>query len=184
MNTRGVVILTLVVLTSCGLFPALASADDTVETGRLLAVLLDSGRVVIGVNQAMINDIEQGNKGFTVEVFEKQMSEKFKARTGVDLANIKNEKVPAQAKVLLPMLMEAGKTVTRNYQPIINKQGMGFKNFIPATWGTQAAALFTAESGAYMKQTAPVKLVRNQKNVPDEFEAALKGGKKTDWSFL
>src|ERR1051326_3955385 len=95
MNTRGVIVLTLM-LAGLGTFPSLVSADDTVETGRLLAVLLDSGRVVVGANQGLINDIERGDKGFTVEVFEKQVFEKFKARTGVDLANIKNERVPAQ----------------------------------------------------------------------------------------
>src|SRR5205085_2404335 len=56
------------------------AADDPVETGRLLAVLHDSGRVTIGANQSLINDPDKGDKGFTPDVFEKQVTEKFKDR--------------------------------------------------------------------------------------------------------
>ncbi|MEK7222534.1 MAG: hypothetical protein AAB130_05420, partial [Nitrospirota bacterium] len=131
-----------------GLSPAPALADaESVETGRLLAILLDSGRVAVAGVQALINDETKGDKGFTPEVFEQRMVEKFKERSGVDLTKLKTEKVPAQAKQLLPMLVEAGKKVVATYQPILNKQGLAYKNFIPATWGTQAAAIFTARTG-------------------------------------
>src|SRR2546428_508917 len=76
------------------------------------------------------------------------------------------------AKKLLPMLVEASKKTVATYQPIINKQGMGFKNFIPATFGTHAAAIFTAKTGFYLKQTTFDELLRNPKNKADEFEAA------------
>src|SRR5438093_4775562 len=93
-----------------GLFPVIASAsEEAIETGRLLAILLDSGRVTVGANQALINDPDKGDKGFTPEVFEKQLTEKFKDRAKVDLANLKNEKVPAMAKELLPKLVDASK---------------------------------------------------------------------------
>ena len=65
------------------------SADeDAVETGRLLAVLLDSGRVTIGANLPLINDPDKGDKGFTPEVFEKQLTDKFKERAKVDLEQL------------------------------------------------------------------------------------------------
>ena len=55
-----------------GLFPVMVSAsEDAVETGRLLAILLDSGRVTVGANQSLINDPDKGDKGFTPEAFEK-----------------------------------------------------------------------------------------------------------------
>ncbi|MDO8547268.1 MAG: DUF3365 domain-containing protein [Nitrospirales bacterium] len=152
--------------------PALADAD-TVETGRLLAILLDSGRVTIAGVQALINDPEKGDKGFTPDVFEEGVIAKFKDRSGVDLTKLKTEKVPAQAKQLLPMLVEAGKKVVATYQPILNKQGLAYKNFIPATWGTQAAAIFTARTGTYLKQTTLDEVLRNPKNKADEFEAAV-----------
>ncbi|MEK6548581.1 MAG: DUF3365 domain-containing protein [Nitrospirota bacterium] len=157
-----------------GLSPAPALADaESVETGRLLAILHDSGRVTIAGIQALINDPEKGDKGFTPEVFEQRLIEKFKERSGVDLTKLKTEKVPAQAKQLLPMLVESGKKVVATYQPILNKQGLAYKNFIPATWGTQAAAIFTARTGTYIKQTTMEEVLRNPKNKADEFEAAV-----------
>lgn len=154
------------------LLPPPARANpDAVETGRLLAVLHDSGRVTVGANQSLINDPEKGNKGFTPEVFEKQVIEKFKERANVDLVNLKTEKVPDLAKKLLPQLVDSMKQVVADYQIVINKQGVGFKGFIPATFGTQAAAKFRAKTGVYLKQT--MNPPRNPKNTPDEFEAKV-----------
>lgn len=162
------------VFLAMGFSPSAAFADaEAVETGRLLAILLDSGRVTIAGVQALINDEAKGDKGFTPEVFEGRVIEKFKERSGVDLAKIKTEKVPEQARKLLPMLVEAGKKVVATYQPILNKQGLAYKNFIPATWGTQTAAIFTARTGTYLKQTTMDAVLRNPKNKADEFEAAV-----------
>lgn len=175
MKTWGAIIaFVMLALIGLAVAPSSTLADtDTVETGRLLAILLDSGRVTVGSVQALINDPEKGEKGFTPEAFETQLFRQFQERTGIDLANLKNGKVPSQAKQLLPLLVESSKKVVATYQPIINKQGLGFKNFIPATFGTQVAALFTVKSGTYIKQTAPSSILRNAKNAPDEFEAAM-----------
>jgi hypothetical protein len=157
-----------------GLFPVIVSAsEEAIETGRLLAILLDSGRVVVGANQALINDPDKGDKGFTPEAFEKQLTEKFKERAKVDLSKLKDEKVPHMAKELLPQLVDVSKKTVADYQPVINKQGVGFKGFIPATFGTQAAAKFTAKSGIYLKQTTLDGFLRNPKNKADEFEAGV-----------
>ena len=156
-----------------GLYPSSVAANpELVETGRLLAILLDSGRVTVGSVQALINDPNKGDKGFTPEVFEQKLLAKFKERSGVDLQDLQNEKVPPMAKKLLPMLVEASKKTVATYQPIINKQGMGFKNFIPATFGTHAAAIFTVRTGFYLRQTTLDELLRNPKNKADQFEAA------------
>ena len=156
-----------------GLYPSSVAANpELVETGRLLAILLDSGRVTVGSVQALINDPNKGDKGFTPEVFEQKLLVKFKERSGVDLQDLQNEKVPPMAKKLLPMLVEASKKTVATYQPIINKQGMGFKNFIPATFGTHAAAIFTVRTGFYLRQTTLDELLRNPKNKADQFEAA------------
>lgn len=152
-----------------GLSPAVVfAAADEVETGRLLAVLHDSGRVTIGANQPLINDPDKGDKGFTPDNFEKQVTAKFKDRAKVDLGNLKNEKVPELAKKLLPQLIDAMRATVSDYQPVINRPGVGFKGFIPATFGTQAAAKFRAKSGVYLKQTQNPP--RNPKNTPDDFE--------------
>ena len=148
---------------------ALAGPEqDAAETGRLLAILLDSGRVTVGANQALINDAEKGDKGFTPEVFEKQLVEKFKERSGVDLTNLKSANVPEMAKKLLPQLVEASKRTVAENQSTINKKGVGF---IPATFGTQAAAKFSGMAGIYLKQTTHDGLLRNPANKADGFEA-------------
>jgi hypothetical protein len=153
---------------------ALAGPEqDAAETGRQLAILLDSGRVTVGANQALINDAEKGDKGFTPEVFEKQLVEKFKERSGVDLTNLKSANVPEMAKKLLPQLVEASKQTVAANQSIINQKGVAFKGFIPATFGTQAAAKFSAQAGMYLKQTTLDGFLRNPANKADEFEAGV-----------
>lgn len=174
MKKNMVIVAFLAILMGVGFSPQPVLADaDEIETGRLLAILLDTGRVTIGANLPLINDPAKGDKGFTPEVFEKQLTEKFKERAKVDLANLKNEKVPASAKELLPKLVEASKSTVADYQPVINKQGVGYKGFIPATFGTQAAAKFSSKSGIYLKQTTHDGLLRNPKNKADEFEAGV-----------
>ncbi len=160
------------VFLSVGVSPTpVFAGEDAVETGRLLAVLHDSGRVTVGANQPLINDPDKGDKGFTPENFEKQVIAKFRDRAKVDLENLKAEKVPELAKKLLPQLIDAMKQTVANYQPVINRTGGGFKGFIPATFGTQAAAAFRAKTGVYLKQTQNPP--RNPKNQPDEFELKI-----------
>ena len=156
------------------LAPASVLANpDLVETGRLLAILLDSGRGTVGANQPLINDPAKEDKGFTPDVFEKQLVEKFKGRSGVDLANLKAANVPATAKTLLPELVAASKKTVADNQASINRKGVAFKGFTPAHFGTQAAAEFSSKTGIYMKQTAPDTVLRNPKNKADEFEAGV-----------
>ena len=65
------------------------------ETSRLLAILFDSGRLVVGMNQDLINDASKGDKGFTPAVFETQMLKVFEQRTGINLSN-SSDKLPAR----------------------------------------------------------------------------------------
>jgi general secretion pathway protein A len=171
---RWIILFIVIPLIAIGIAPIRAFANpDVIETGRLLAILLDAGRVTVGANQPLINDPAKGDKGFTPEVFEKQLSEKYKERAGVDLGNLKDAKVPEMAKKLLPQLVEASKSTVADNQAVINKQGVAFKGFIPATFGTQAAAKFSEKFGVYLKQTTHAGLLRNPKNKPDDFEAAV-----------
>lgn len=152
--------------------PALAN-PDLVETGRLLAILLDAGRATVGANQPLINDAGKGDKGFTPDVFEKQLIERFKGRSGVDLANLKAAGVPETAKGALPQLVEASKKTVAGNQENINRPGVAYKGFTPAHFGTQAAAEFSTKTGIYLKQTTQDGLLRNPKNKADAFEAGL-----------
>lgn len=144
------------------------------ETARLLAKLLESGRLVIEHNQALIDDPHKGDKGFTPEVFERQIHDAFRQRTGVDLTAPAAKAplaVPPLARTLLPALIDAGKDVVRDAQVVINQRGIGYKNFIPATFGSQAAARFSKRSHIQLKQTAIQP--RNPKNEPDVYEASV-----------
>lgn len=164
--------LTGLLLLVLGPFNAWAN-DDAVETARLLAVLLDSGRVTVGMNQELINDPSKGYKGFTPEVFENQVIAVFKQRTGVDLATIDRATVPDVAKLLLSRLLEESKKTIASYQTVINLAGLKYKGLIPATFGTETAHRFENWSGVYLKQTAPERLLRNPKNKPDAYEAVV-----------
>lgn len=157
-----------------GLVPEQIRAEAE-ETARLLAKLLQSGRLVIERNQTLIDDPHRGDKGFTPEVFEQQLHEEFRQRTGIDFSTLShtsaNCAVPPLARELLPALIEASKEVVRDAQVVINQRGIGYKNFIPATYGSQAAARFSKRSHVQLKQTSLEP--RNPKNEPDEYESSV-----------
>jgi uncharacterized protein DUF3365 len=156
--------------------PILSTADEVdaelCETGRLLAILFDSGRVTIGRNQALLNDPSKGDKGFTPEVFAAQTIAVFRERTGHDLSDLAHANVPGIAKPLLERLLAESKKTVDSYQPVLNMQGLIYKGLIPATFGTETGIRFQKWSGVYLKQTAPEHLLRNPNNKPDAFEVA------------
>jgi general secretion pathway protein A len=148
-----------------------ASETEARRTAQLLALLLDSGRVVIDRNQSLIDDSHKGAKGFTAEVFERQLKTEFKTRSGVDLNDFSTAHLPIGTEGLLLALVRASKEVVNDAQFVINQRGIGYKNFIPATFGSQAARRFSAGSPVRLKQTALSP--RNPKNEPDPYEEAV-----------
>ena len=59
-------------------------------------------------------------------------------------------------------------------QPDINKKGIGFKGFIPATFGTQVAYSFSKDTGLKLRQIGPPGTEpRNPNNKPNEQEEQL-----------
>lgn len=145
------------------------------ETARLLAQLMRSGRLVIDRNQTVIDDPHKGDKGFTPDVFEQQLIEEFRRETNIDLRTLTAASpsilIPPLAKELLPAFVLASREVVRDAQVVINQRGIGYKNFIPATYGSQAAQRFTGRSHVRLKQTTLQP--RNPKNEPDEYEASV-----------
>ena len=150
------------------------AADNTdselSETARLLAILLDSGRVAIGRNQALINDPSNAQTAFTQELFATHTTAIFKERTGHNLDDLPNATVPTLAKRLLERLLMESKKTVESYQPVLNMKGLKYKGLIPATFGTETATRFQKWSGVYLKQTAPEHFLRNANNKPDSFE--------------
>jgi general secretion pathway protein A len=141
--------------------------EESEQTARYLTMLLNAGRLVVDRNQPLINDPGKGDKGFTPESFEQQVIDEFSHLTSIDLKRSPAH-LPALAKELLPTLLESSKQVVADAQFVINQRGIGYKNFIPATFGSQAARKFSNRAQVKMKQTTLNP--RNLKNTPDAYE--------------
>jgi hypothetical protein len=152
-------------------YPNIGWAQDPREeiekTAQHLATLLNVGRLIIERNQTRINDPRIGDKGFTPEVFEHEVVDEFMRQTTIDLKQPPSH-LFSLAKELLPMLLQSSKEVVADVQFVINQRGIGFKNFVPATFGSQAARKFSNRSHVKIKQTALNP--RNLKNTPDAYE--------------
>lgn len=144
-------------------FVAPAYAGDEAKVADTVVKVLKAGRVVVSEHQSLINDESKGDKGFTGDSFGKKWAEKYKEITKSDMP--KSDVVEA--------LVSSGKEVIDQAQALINKQGMGFKGFLPALWGRKTGEKFGQKTGITLKQTA--QQYRFAGNKPDEFEAdALK----------
>jgi hypothetical protein len=146
---------------------AQAPREETEKTAQHLATLLNVGRLIVERNQTLINDPRMGDKGFTPEVFEHEVVDEFIRQTTIDLKHFSSH-LPSLAKELLPVLLQSSKEVVADAQLVINQRGIGYKNFVPATFGSQAARKFSNRSHVKMKQTALNP--RNLKNTPDAYE--------------
>ena len=147
-----------------------ASREETEKTAQHLATLLNVGRLIVERNQTLINDPRRGDKGFTPEVFEHEVVDEFIRQTTIDLKHLSSH-LPSLAKELLPVLLQASKEVVADAQLVINQRGIAYKNFVPATFGSQAARKFSNRSYVKIKQTALDP--RNLKNMPDAYEENL-----------
>lgn len=137
------------------------------HTAQNLATLLNVGRLIVERNQTLINDPRKGDKEFTPEAFEQQIVAEFLRQTAIDLNRLPSD-LSALAKTQLPLLLQSSKEVVADAQFVINQRGIGYKNFIPATFGSQAARKFSNRSHIKIKQTALNP--RNLKNTPDGYE--------------
>jgi hypothetical protein len=139
-------------------------------TARLLAVLLDSGRNVINEHMPPFNEQENRGKDFTPDLFEQQLLDVFRSRSGTDLRDLESVRIPAGAKKLLKELVLDSKQVVAESQAETNRPGGGSKELIPAIFGSRVAARFTERTHVRLKQTALAP--RNPKNAPDAGERA------------
>jgi Protein of unknown function (DUF3365) len=178
----ALIIMLAVELSVVGLFPspprmteASVNVDVTEveQSAYLLVMLLDSARLVVDRNQTLINDRQLGEKGFTPEVFESQVIEELRMRTGVDMRSFGEASVPSLARRLLPILMQVSKETVASAQLVINQRGIAYKNFIPANFARLAASRFSAKSHIILKQVALHP--RNPKNTPDFYEETVLG---------
>ncbi len=148
-----------------------ATRGEAEETARLIGMLFSAARVVIDRNQPLINDPTKGDKGFTPSSFERELLDEFRTRTNIDLDHADTVPLPNNTAALLQGLVQAGKMVVADAQPVINQRGIGYKNFIPAHFGSGAASRFSKQSHVKLKQTTLHP--RNPENAPDAYEEAV-----------
>lgn len=141
-------------------------------TGNRLAELLRAGRAVVSAKQPLINDPDVAHKGLTPEAFVAEVAALHVERTGAP--PITEAMDPAEAEIV-QALLDAMAGAIAEAQPLIDREGMGFKGFIPATFARMTNERFGAiEAGAArMKVTAPPALVRNRTATPDAWERAV-----------
>jgi len=132
---------------------------------------MDAGRVTIANKQPVLNDPKKGKKNYPPTVFEKELAENFQQRTGLNLLTLQQSAAPELAKQLLPALVLASKKAVGDVQHVINLEGVGFKGFIPAVFGTTVANTFRSYTQVYLKQTMDPP--RNRYNAPDDFERRM-----------
>lgn len=139
------------------------------EIALSLAELLRSARTVIAGHQALINDPAVADKGLAGEVVLAQVIEVYRRQTGEDLRRLDAVRPGGS---LLRAQMDAIREVVDEHQKTINRQGIGFKGFVPATFARLVNERFGQKVGrnARLKVTAPPHLVRNRKARPDPWE--------------
>jgi len=142
-------------------------AGNEAEVAEHLIELLKIGRSVLSQQMQNINDPTKGDKGFTGDYVAREVIERFKKKTKIDL-RISN--VVPQAGLYLA-LIQAEKEVVDESQPIINRPGIGFKGFIPAVFARKTGEHFYKKTGVKLKLTGID--YRNINNRPDDFEAEV-----------
>lgn len=140
------------------------AANEAEEVAGHLIDLVKIGRVVVSEYQNAINDVEKAEKGFTGEFMVDQVVERFKKRTKIDL-RIPN--VVPHANFYLS-LVETEREVVDEAQPVINKQGVGFKGFSHAVFARRVGERFYVKTGVRVKLTGVD--YRSASGKPDDFE--------------
>ncbi len=161
-----VVLLTLIASVAILPTPPVYAAGEP-EVADLLVKMIQAGRTVMAKHQVEINNPDLVDKGFTPEVFEKEITQKYLEIAKYDLSQ--PPKSPQDK--LLHALLQAGKEVVSDHQPAINRPGIAYKNFIPAVWARKTGEKFERSTGIRLKLTSAN--YRYVGNKPDEFEAEV-----------
>lgn len=164
---------TLAAMTALMGAPAPAQdAPEELDVALSLATMLQSARQVIGSKQDLINDPDLGDKGLSGEQVLSEAIQAYLERTDEDPL----EAPPGSLKAeLLDAQMAAIREVIDENQGTINRSGIGFKGFVPATFARLVNERFDDKVGAQavVKVTAPPTLVRNRKSRPDAWETQI-----------
>jgi hypothetical protein len=147
-------------------------ADENSEIAKNLATMLRAGRTVVSRNQDRINDPAIGNKSLDGKTVLAEAVKIYRETSGIEPLSI--DAVSRHGK-LIRAQMDSIVEVMDAHQQTINRQGVGFKGFIPAVFGRLVNEAFGrhATGDAEMKVTAPPQLIRNAKVKPDEWESEV-----------
>ncbi len=149
------------------LTPLPAAAAGEADLADLLVKMIQAGRTIMAKHQVEINNPDLVDKGFTPEVFEKEITQKYLELAKYDLSQ--PPKTPQDK--LVHALLQAAKEVVSDHQPAINRLGISYKNFIPAVWARKTGEKFERATGVRLKLTSAN--YRYQGNKPDDFEAEV-----------
>jgi hypothetical protein len=146
-------------------------AKDT-EIAKSLAAMLSAGLTVISRNQVLIDSPDIEDKGLDGRTVLEQARKVYQDATGSDPSEIDPSSRHAR---LLEVEMNAIVDVMNAHQRELNQRGVGFKGFIPATFGRLITESFSKGAGgdAEIKITAPPEFIRNRKARPDNWEGAV-----------
>jgi hypothetical protein len=149
-----------------------ADKDEETAIAKSLAAMLSAGLDVISRNQDHIDDPNIADKGLDGKTVLAQAQRLYQETTGSDLFKVDPSSRHGR---LLRVEMNAMVDVMNAHQKSLNQRGIGFKGFIPSTFGRLIIESFGkgAAGDAEIKITAPPELVRNRKSRPDNWEAAV-----------
>lgn len=149
-----------------------ANAEEDALIARSLTEMLRAARAVVSRNQELINDPTVWEKGLTGKKVLAEANAIFTRNTQIDPAALAPDSRHGR---LLRAQQDAIVEVIDAHQTLINQKGVGFKGFIPSTFGRLLSEAFAkrAANDAVLKVTAPDPLIRNRKSRPDEWEAKV-----------
>ena len=146
-----------------------SDTNDDPDVAKSLAAMLRAGRTVVSRHQGEINDQNIGDKGLTGQKVLSEAVRGYQEATGTDPNTV--DKSTRQGRLLQAQMQAIVEVIDEN-QDTINKKGVAFKGFIPATFARLVNEAFSRRAGneAEVKVTAPPDLVRNRKARPDHWE--------------
>jgi Protein of unknown function (DUF3365) len=146
--------------------------NDDVVVAESLSTLLQVARTVVSRHQNEINNPDVGDKGFSGAKVLAEAASAYKAKTGIDPFSI--DPSTKQGRLLRAQMDSIVEVVDAN-QETINKKGLGFKAFIPSTFGRLVNEAFSRRAGqeADVKVTAPSDRIRNLKARADPWEQTV-----------
>jgi Protein of unknown function (DUF3365) len=147
-----------------------ADESEGIAIAKSLAAMLSAGLIVISNNQALIDNPDIGDKGLDGKSVLEQAQKIFRETTGTDPSTIDPSRRHGR---LLRVEMDAIVEVMTAHQRELNQRGIGFKGFVPSTFGRLVVEAFNrgARGDAEMKMSAPLEIVRNRKARPDRWES-------------